>query len=317
MSKAITMTYLVKVSAANVNASHTEGNIQTIKRVTLPDGGVLPYISGQAVRRMLRDRLEDLGWMLSEPFAKVSGQEVTPPVEPDKYIDEDLFGYMDASGGRRRTSPTRVSALVGLFPYWGDRDLGTRSFERFTGTPAEGGNLFETELYHNLFRGTMLVELDRVGIVPGGELGKNRSEIRLPVEERRKRLCALVQALSLLWGGGRTARMLTDLSPRFLAYARLKVKTPLFLEAVRATYQQGSYILQTEPIRHAIERLSAGWREVVLFGYEPGFFANEGELKEALSAIGTVMPLAELIPAILKDIEEKDIEEKDIEEGTR
>lgn len=304
MSKAITLTYLVKVSAANVNASHTEGNVQTIKRVTLPDGGVLPYISGQAVRRMLRDRLEDLGWQLSEPFAKVSGQEVTPPVEPDKYIDEDLFGYMDASGGKRRTSPTRVSALVGLFPYWGDRDLGTRSFERFTGAPLEGGNMFETELYHNLFCGTMLIEVDRVGNIPVNELGKARSPIQLPVEERRTRLKALIQALSLLWGGGRTARMLTDLAPRFLAYARLTVKTPLFLEAVQASYQQGSYTLQTEPIRHAVERLPRDWRAAVLFGYEPGFFANEQELRSALSQVGTVMPMAELIPAILKDIEE-------------
>lgn len=304
MSKAITLTYLVKVSAANVNASHTEGNIQTIKRVTLPDGGMLPYISGQAVRRMLRDRLEDLGWTLSEPFARVSGQEVTPPVEPDKYIDEDLFGYMDASGARRRTSPTRVSALVGLFPYWGDRDLGTRSFERFTGTPAEGGNLFETELYYNLFRGTMLVELDRVGIIPANELGKGANPLQLPVEERRRRVQALMQALSLLWGGGRTARMLTDLSPRFLAYARLEVKTPLFLEAVQVTYQQGNYFLQTEPIRHAVERLPANWRTVVLFGYEPGFFANEQALRDALSPVSTVMPMANLFEAILKDIEE-------------
>lgn len=304
MSKAITLTYLVKASAANVNASHTEGNIQTIKRVTLPDGGMLPYISGQAVRRMLRDRLADLGWTLSEPFARVNGQEVIPPVEPDKYIDEDLFGYMDASGARRRTSPTRVSALVGLFPYWGDRDLGTRSFERFTGTPAQGGNMFETELYHNLFRGTMLVELDRVGIIPSSELGRNTSQIQLPVAERRKRVQALVQALSLLWGGGRTARMLTDLSPRFLAYARLKVKTPLFLESLHATYQQGGYLLQTEPIQHAVNRLPTEWRNKILFGYEPGFFANEQELRNALRELGTVMPFAELIPAILKDIDE-------------
>ncbi|GBC92707.1 hypothetical protein HRbin15_01183 [bacterium HR15] len=308
MSKAITITYLVKVSAANVNASHTEGNIQTIKRVTLPDGGVLPYISGQAVRRMLRDRLEDLGWVLSEPFARVSGQEVTPPVEPDKYIDEDLFGYMDASGARRRTSPTRVSALVGLFPYWGDRDLGTRSFERFTGTPAEGGNMFETELYHNLFCGTMLVELDRVGIIPGNELGRNASRIELPIEERRKRVQALVQALNLLWGGGRTARMLTDLSPRFLAYARLQVKTPLFLESVRAFYQQGGYLLQTEPILHAVSRLPVDWRQKVLFGYEPGFFANEQELRNALREVGTVMPIAELIPTVQNDIAEGMVE---------
>jgi CRISPR-associated protein Cst2 len=304
MSKAITLTYLVKASAANVNASHTEGNVQTIKRVTLPDGSVLPYISGQAVRRMLRDRLEDLGWQLSEPFARVSGQEVTPPVQPDQYIDEDLFGYMDASGGKRRTSPTRVSTLVGLFPYWGDRDLGTRSFERFTGTPAEGGNLFETELADCLYRGTILVELDRVGMFPARELGKGASDRRLPIDERCRRVQALVRALSLLWGGGRTARMLTDLSPQFLVYARLKVKTPLFLEAVQVAYQQGRYVLQTESILHALDRLPAEWRETVLFGYAPNFFANESSMRQELANAGTVMTIAELIPAILKDIEE-------------
>ena len=304
MSKAITLTYLVKASAANVNASHTEGNVQTIKRVTQPDGSVLPYISGQAVRRMLRDRLEDLGWQLSEPFARVSGQEVTPPVQPDQYIDEDLFGYMDASGGKRRTSPTRVSTLVGLFPYWGDRDLGTRSFERFTGTPAEGGNLFETELADCLYRGTILVELDRVGMFPARELGKGASDGRLPIDERCRRVQALVRALSLLWGGGRTARMLTDLSPQFLVYARLKVKTPLFLEAVQVAYQQGRYVLQTESILHALDRLPAEWRETVLFGYAPNFFANESSMRQELANAGTVMTIAELIPAILKDIEE-------------
>jgi CRISPR-associated protein Cst2 len=304
MSKAITLTYLVKVSAANVNASHTEGNVQTIKRVTMPDGSVLPYISGQAVRRMLRDRLEDLGWQLSEPFAKVSGQEVTPPAKPEEYIDEDLFGYMDASGGKRRTSPTRVSTLVGLFPYWGDRDLGTRSFERFTGTPAEGGNLFETELADCLYRGTILVELDRVGMFPARELGKGASDGRLPIDERCRRVQALVRALSLLWGGGRTARMLTDLSPQFLVYARLKVKTPLFLEAVQVAYQQGRYVLQTESILHALDRLPAEWRETVLFGYAPNFFANESSMRQELANAGTVMTIAELIPAILKDIEE-------------
>ncbi|RLE66644.1 MAG: type I-B CRISPR-associated protein Cas7/Cst2/DevR, partial [Thermoprotei archaeon] len=82
MSKAIAIGYLMRVSAGNVNASHSEGNVIVTKKVTLPDGSALPYISGQALRRMLRDRLEDLGWQLSEPFSQVSGQEVTPPVRP-------------------------------------------------------------------------------------------------------------------------------------------------------------------------------------------------------------------------------------------
>jgi CRISPR-associated autoregulator DevR family len=169
MSKAIVIGYLAKVSAANVNASHTEGNVVVAKKVTLPDGSTIPYISGQAVRRMLRDRLEELGYPLSEPFAQVSGQEVTPPVRPWEFVDEDLFGYLDPSGGRRRTSPVRVSAAVGLFPFQGDRDLGTRSFERFGQAMAAGGNMFETELYANLFKGTVLVELDRVGVFRPGD----------------------------------------------------------------------------------------------------------------------------------------------------
>ncbi len=67
MSKAIAIGYLMRVSASNVNASHNEGNVIVTKKVTLPDGNTLPYISGQALRRMFRDRLEDLGWKLSEP----------------------------------------------------------------------------------------------------------------------------------------------------------------------------------------------------------------------------------------------------------
>jgi CRISPR-associated protein Cst2 len=250
MSKAIVVGYLMKVSAANVNASHTEGNVLVAKKVTLPDGSTVPYISGQAVRRMLRDRLEELGYQLSEPFAKVDGQEVTPPVRPWEFVDEDFFGYLDPSGGRRRTSPVRVSAAVGLFPFQGDRDLGTRSFERFGQALAAGGNMFETELYANLFKGTMLVELDRVGVFRPLEIGEEAERI-LPAGERRKRLQTLFEALNLLWGGGRTARMLADLSPKFFAYVRLRVKHPVFLEALVAHYEDGKYTLELEPLKNA------------------------------------------------------------------
>ncbi|RKY95148.1 MAG: type I-B CRISPR-associated protein Cas7/Cst2/DevR, partial [Candidatus Hydrothermota bacterium] len=250
MSRAISIGYLMKVSAGNINASHNEGNVIVAKKITLPDGSTLPYISGQALRRMLRDRLEDLGWQLSEPFSDVSGQEVTPPVRPWEFIDEDLFGYLDPSGGRRRTSPVRISAALGLFPFRGDRDLGTRSFEKFGQTMEKGGNMFETEIYHNLFKGNLLIELDRVGIFKDLEVGKelpddiewesypagngNRLVAKLPERKRIERIQSLLDALNILWGGGRTARLLSDLSPKFLAYARLKVKHPVFLEALKA-----------------------------------------------------------------------------------
>jgi len=300
MSKAIVIGYLAKVSAANVNASHTEGNVVVAKKVTLPDGSTIPYISGQAVRRMLRDRLEELGYPLSEPFARVEGQEVTPPVRPWEFVDEDLFGYLDPSGGRRRTSPVRVSAAVGLFPFQGDRDLGTRSFERFGQAMAAGGNMFETELYANLFKGTVLVELDRVGVFRPLEIGED-AERALPADERRKRLQTLFEALNLLWGGGRTARMLADLSPKFLAYARLRVKHPVFLEALVAHYEDGKYVLELEPLKNALDKFRS-YREQTLFGLEPGIFGNEDEIRSVLSPYGAVLAVHEALAQAKQDV---------------
>jgi CRISPR-associated protein Cst2 len=302
VSKAIVIGYLAKVSAANVNASHTEGNVVVAKKVTLPDGSSIPYISGQAVRRMLRDRLEELGYQLSEPFAQVrGGQEVTPPARPWEFIDEDLFGYLDPSGAKRRTSPVRVSAAVGLFPFQGDRDLGTRSFERFGQTMAAGGNMFETELYANLMKGTLLIELDRVGVFKAVEIG-DKEERTLPANERRQRLQTLLDALNFLWGGGRTARMLADLSPKFLAYSRLKVKHPVFLEALAARYEDSSYWLDVEPLVNALEKF-AEHRERTLFGIEPGVFANADEVREALAPYGEVLTVREAMAVAKLDVE--------------
>jgi len=342
MSKAIVIGYLAKVSAANVNASHTEGNVVVAKKVTLPDGSTIPYISGQAIRRMLRDRLEDLGYPLSEPFATVSGQEVTPPVRPWEFIDEDLFGYLDPSGGRRRTSPVRVSAAVGLFPFQGDRDLGTRSFERFGQAMAAGGNMFETELYANIFKGTILVELDRVGkwrsryelIQPSskekeaerekeekerdekkkhelqGSASVKIQDLSTPLrgfvaelipQEKQKRLQTLLEALNLLWGGGRTARMLADLSPKFLAYARLKVKHPVFLEALSAYYEDGKYALELAPLVNALQKF-ADYREQTFFGIEPGIFGNEEEIRAVLQKYGDVLTVHEALKKVKEDV---------------
>jgi CRISPR-associated protein Cst2 len=300
MSKAIVIGYLAKVSAGNVNASHTEGNVIVAKKVTLPDGTTVPYISGQAIRRMLRDRLEELGYPLSEPFATVSGQEVTPPVRPWEFIDEDLFGYLDPSGGRRRTSPVRVSAAVGLFPFQGDRDLGTRSFERFGQAMAAGGNMFETELYANLFKGTVLIELDRVGVFKPLETGEKNERV-LSADERRKRLQTLFEALNILWGGGRTARMLADLSPKFLAYARLRVKHPVFLEALTAHYEDSKYALELAPLVNALQKF-ADYCEQTLFGIEPGIFGNEEEIRAALKECGEVLTVHEALAKAKEDV---------------
>lgn len=312
--KAIAIGYLTNVSLGNVNASHTEGNVMIAKKVTLPDGSTIPYVSGQAIRRMIRDRFEDLGWQLSEPFAQVSNQEVIPPVEPWKYIDEDLFGYMDTKQNRRRTSPVRVSSLIGLFKFHGDRDLGTRSFEKFGQAMEAGGNMFETEVYSNLFKGNILIELDRVGFYLDLEVGKNTEnipenckKIELPeekwgkdrwalvldTEEKSKRLFDFHEAVKYLWGGGRTARMLVDLSPRFIAIMFLEVKHPVFLEAFKVDYETG-YRLEAQLLTEAVKKFE-GRFDAVVFGLDFGFFENEEEIKKVLGELGEIMTVNEAI----------------------
>jgi len=306
MNRAIAIGYLAGVSLGNVNASHVEGNVMITKKVTLPDGTLIPYISGQAIRRMFRDRLDDLGWSLSEPFSDVSGQEVTPPVEPWKYIDEDLFGYMDTKNKRRRTSPIRVSSLVGLFPFQGDRDLGTRSFEKFGKNMESGGNMFETEIYSNIFKGNILIEVDRIGFFLEKELGKISKEVsncekielpenkwgksnkwafKLAAGEKAKRLKDFFEALKYLWGGGRTARMLVDLSPRFLAMMFLDVKHPVFLEAFKVRYDNGGIVLDAQLLLESIKKFEGKYSEII-FGMVSGFFANEDEIKSMCSECG-------------------------------
>ena len=74
------------------------------------------------------------------------------------------------SGGRgktdKRTSPVRVSPLVAIQPYQGDLDFGTN----YMSVEAGGDpNIYETEIHGGLYRGTILIELDRVGAGDGFE----------------------------------------------------------------------------------------------------------------------------------------------------
>ena len=59
--------------------------------------------------------------------------------------------------------------------------------------------------------------------------------------------------------------MLSDLSPKFLAYARLRVKHPAFLEALVAHYEDSKYVLELEPLKNALDKFQA-YREQTLFG---------------------------------------------------
>ncbi|MGI5920674.1 MAG: type I-B CRISPR-associated protein Cas7/Cst2/DevR [Syntrophomonadaceae bacterium] len=226
-AKALTITYLTKASYASLNGSDKEAdNISSIKKIQI--GGLeYPYCSSQAVRRALREQLAVLNNTLSEGVAASQRKgAATTQCDPQNYIDDDLFGFMRADKVTvKRTSPVRVSPLIALDPYRGDLDFGTNYMSvQSGGTP----NIFETEVHSGFYRGTILIELDRVGEKSPGDL----YELHLSAEEKVKRLTDLLTAIQNLWAVGRQSRFLTDISPKYVCAALMKVKNPVFMEAV-------------------------------------------------------------------------------------
>lgn len=243
----ITITFLSKVSFASLNGADKEiDNINPIKKITMANGEELPYVSSQAIRRALRDKLMEMDWPLS-PLSGSSTDKGAPKTEgkPAEFIDDDLFGYMDAQKGKdgelgtsnTRTAPLRVESLLALSSYKGDLDFGTNYMGKGL-KDAKGKdiqpNIFETEVHSGLYRGTILIELDRVGTEKMYDKNTNKLEIIKFVEddERCKRVLGFIDAFRNLWSSGRQSRFLADISPKFIAAAYMKTKNPVFLEAV-------------------------------------------------------------------------------------
>jgi len=237
-SKCLNIAFIFRTSVGSLSSSFTEENISIVKKVTLPDGNEIPYVSGQAMRRYLREKWQEMDWTISPVHrvpTGVAGQvTATSECDPQKYIDDDLFGFMLSKRDdmRKRTSPVRVSPSVAFFPFQDDRDLGVRITEEGKKDPTKMMPPFETEVYYNYFICSILVDLERIGAFGEDNYGKQKRPMDLSVDERRKRLTALVMAVRDLWGGGKQARFLTDISPKFAIYTRQSVKKPIFLERV-------------------------------------------------------------------------------------
>ena len=277
----VNIAYVFKTSLGSINGSWTEGNVSTVKKITLPNGTQIPYVSGQSLKYQIRKAWKEMG--LADKLSEVkqtnnkAGVDFTSG-EPNLYLDDDLLGYMIASTGenRRRTAVVRTSAAIGLFPFRNDRDLGTKSKEETGGDVSAGGNIFETEIYYNYFRVNFLVELDRLGVFQDFELAKaNRGKIPpLTSEQKKERLNYLLKALSHIWGGGKQSRLLTDMSPKFLAITFQNTRSPIFLETLAVSENEE---LNTKAINEVLTGNSRIIKKQLL-GVQSGIFKNDDEI---------------------------------------
>jgi len=298
----LNIAYIFKTSLGSINGSWTEGNVSTVKKITLPNGNQLPYVSGQSLKYQVRKAWAEMGlkelMSLEKEADKASGVNFTEG-DPSKYLDDDLLGYMIASNdeNRRRTAVVRSSAAIGIFPFRNDRDLGTKSKEQKGGDVSAGGNIFETEIYYNYFRVNFLVELDRLGNFQDFELRKDvRGKVNpLSIEEKRKRLVLFLQALSHIWGGGKQSRFLTDMSPKFLAITFQSTKAPVFLETLTVNENEE---LNTQAIKEVLESN----QNIILhkhLGVQSGIFKNE-----VAKELESVSSIQETFESAIKKVQE-------------
>ena len=224
----LTFTSLIKIDMGNSNSSYNEDIISTIKKIRFPNGDLYPYISAQAIRRMARERMRDAGFPIS-PKDEESGKSKSPystQCDPVAYVDDDLFGFMNAKERISRTSVVRVSPAVGLFPYTFDRDLGIQNNSDIH----QDHRMYETEISSNWYAYSVLIELDRIG---NGfqeiKKGANFQNWSIEPMDRLARLRGVLESFLYLWGGGKQSRLLASSAPVAVAISTQKVKNPIWM----------------------------------------------------------------------------------------
>lgn len=171
-SKGLAITYLVRFGIASPSGGRSEiENLNVIKKIR--EGFLdFPYASAQAMKRALRDTLKGLGHQTSPVVNTAPARTVGDPVS---YIDDDLFGFMEAASkksGRAdvdrfngiRKAVVSMTPLLSLSAFDDNVDFGANMM----GLQAGGNPMpYETEVHRGWYRISLYVELDRIGTDAG------------------------------------------------------------------------------------------------------------------------------------------------------
>ncbi len=289
--------YITKVNIASLNGSEgTGGNITPIKKITDNQGNEYAYISGQAIRRYIKETLMQLGYKITavdkegnpnflefdeqiiqrEKSGKAKGfKEDGLKLMYEKFCDLDLFGYMLPNGGRR-WSPVKVTPMVSLFPYKGEYDYLTRK-QYVEDESKKSGNIVQIEVDTlNFMRGNLLIDSTSIGCNVN-EYTYNKIQM-LDDDSIKARINGLIDAVRLLNGGAKKSRNMEDISPKFLAAIKQKTGNPFLLNMFKVDKEDNIII---QPI---IEALNDN-RDIIescTFGISSGIFNNQEEVTNTL-----------------------------------
>lgn len=285
----LNIAYISKVNIASLNGSEgSGGNITPIKKVSDNEGNEFAYISGQALRRYLKETLMQLGERITavnekgEPnflelnekiYSKNKEKFDNKQLMYENFCDLDLFGYMLPKGGRR-WSPVKVSPMISIHPYKGEYDYLTRK-QYVADETKKSGNIVQVEIDTlNFMKGNILVDAEKIG----KEINEYTYEITPMLGDKKIawRRNILIDAIKFFNGGAKQSRNLEDISPKFVVAVRQKTGNPFLLNALDVDIHNN---LNVKPI---LEALSES-KDIVLnsdtkIGLSANIFANEGDI---------------------------------------
>ena len=311
-AKFMEVAFLAKLEKANPNASRTVGTLTELKKTTDIDGSHRIFISGASVKYAVKQYLYETGWARSkvEPKitrkTKVTGgkkkrseeeppeaveRQITTQCDPEKFIEDDLFGYMDTSRNVRRTAPVKTNGMIAIFPYAGDLNRGVRY-----DPVGEEHSLYDVEVVTSVFRSNWAMELDRIGLRTDAKEGV---DFRVEPEEKEKRVKALLDSIFHFWSRVKQTNFLSGMGPEVLVIVLRDDKSLAIADKLTIDKQ---YNLNTASLADALLLHGSKIKESYL-GYSPSFLRNIEHVTGLTRVLPNlnVMPLAELRGRVLSN----------------
>ncbi len=263
-----------------------------------------PYVSGQAWRNWWRTTLEQEYEEWNNSPVDREEKIAYTKVDPVKYDDDDVFGYMRArsegSGKDKvdltvtRLSPLKCSPLISISPQIPTDDWGVMA--RQEGDPVP----YVHQFYSCVLQGIFSLNLDAVGTfsainrtgyrnirddyIPtieaaGGTRKDENTAWILPKDIRVRRCRQTLEALLYLRGGAKLTAHLTDVTPKLIVLSVLEGGNQPFMNLV--VEEEGDGKLSIPALRQVINDYADRFCDVIYIGRRIGFMDDlDDKLKE-------------------------------------
>ncbi|MCX7870630.1 MAG: type I-B CRISPR-associated protein Cas7/Cst2/DevR [bacterium] len=240
----LTLTYIIEAFPTNYDEGY--GNISVAKKIHRANGEAYLFSSRQSLRYSLINYLLEHNLINEAPLTKEKGVIQYKEDELKKYYYEeaDLFGYMITIKGEKaltRTAPVRLSHLISLEKYYGDYEL--LNNKNFADRVNDNPNLANIETALNLYKYTLTIDLDKIGV-------DENFNINLSREEKIKRINLILEATKYLYRDIRGRR--ENLSPLFVIGGIYHIKSPFFSNSIEIDFSLEKPTIKFDPINQIL-----------------------------------------------------------------